>query len=62
MKITECIASDIPIPSSYSGFDEDGNFRGPDIEKTIGEEIEFDDDYAIYSGEKHPYVYGPSTY
>lgn len=61
-KIVDYVSADIPLPSSYSGFDEKGEFRGPDVTTIIGEEIIFGEDYAEYSGKKYQFVYGPETY
>ncbi|WP_143320595.1 hypothetical protein [Clostridium sp. HBUAS56010] len=61
-KIVDSVSSDLSLPSSYSGFDKEGNFRGPDITSIIGEEIIFDVDKVEFSGNKYQYAYGPETY
>lgn len=61
-KIEKQIGSDLALPSRYSGFNDDGSFRGPDTEKIIGKELIFSEDYVEYLGKKHSYAYGPFTY
>ncbi|MDW2798268.1 hypothetical protein RZO55_11860 [Clostridium boliviensis] len=61
-KIVDYIPADLSLPTTYSGFDEDGNFKGPDVTNVIGEEITFEENYAEFSGNKHQFVYGPETY
>lgn len=61
-EITDYVSADIPLPSAYSGFDENGKFRGPDVTSVIGKEIIFGENYAEYSGKKYQFVYGPETY
>jgi hypothetical protein len=61
-KIIDLIGPDFALPSSYSGFLEDGTFRGKDHTTILGTEITFTEDYAEYLGERHYFVYGPITY
>ncbi|WP_143320583.1 hypothetical protein [Clostridium sp. HBUAS56010] len=61
-KIVDSVPVDFSLPSSYSGFDEKGNLRGPDITSIIGEEIDFEVDYTEYNGNRYQYAYGPETY
>ena len=61
-KIVELIPAEIPQPSSVSGFNEEGEFRGPDVKAILGEEITFALNYAEYEGENYEYVCRPRTY
>lgn len=61
-RIVDYVPSDLSLPTSYSGFDEEGNFKGPDVTNIIGEEITFEENYAEFSGNKYQFAYGPETY
>ncbi|MCL2655155.1 MAG: hypothetical protein FWD65_05575 [Coriobacteriia bacterium] len=61
-KIVSWVPAQFNMPSSLSGFDENGNFRGPDPDSLLGETIEFQENSVIYSGKKHPYAFGPYTF
>jgi len=59
------IPSSGQLPRSYSKFDENGSYAGWDlnrINRIIGEEIFFEEDYAEYLGTKHFYAYKPETF
>ena len=61
-KIVDYIPADLSLPSTYSGLDEAGNLKGPDVTKIIGKELSFEEDYAEYQGNKYQFAYGPVTY
>ena len=51
--VTEVVPVEIATPSTYSGFDENGVFRGQDlIDNIVGQEIFFGEDYIESRGEK----------
>lgn len=61
-KIVDYIPADLSLPSTYSGLDEAGDLKGPDVTKIIGKEIFFEENYAEYQGNKYQFAYGPVTY
>ncbi len=61
-KIVDYMPADLSLPSTYSGLDEAGNLKGPDVTKIIGKEISFEENYAEYQGNKYQFAYGPVTY
>jgi hypothetical protein len=70
-KVIEPIPADAPLPSRYSGFDSEGNFRGPDYTPILGKQITFgesyvnegeNDYYVEWDGQRQYLVYGFRTY
>ena len=52
--IVDLVSTELGLPSSYSGFREDGSFRGPDFSKIIGKEIK-----EVCSGRWPVWFYDP---
>lgn len=61
-EIVDMVAPDAALPSRYSGFDKNGDFRGPDYEEFLGENITFQKDFLEYKNTKYEYAYKPVTY
>ena len=61
-KIVELLPTDFDQPSSISGINADGSFRGPDASTVLGMEITFTISYVEYLGEEHKYVERPRTF
>ncbi len=57
------MSTEMNVPSTYSGFDENDNFRGQDlIDNIVGQEIFFGGDYIENQGIVYEIAEGYTTY
>ncbi|MDR1505199.1 MAG: hypothetical protein LBT43_22350 [Prevotella sp.] len=62
-KVIDVVPVEINVPSNYSGFDSNDNFRGQDlIDNIVGQEIFFGGDYVKNKGVKYELAEGYKTY